>query len=90
MNRMHPQTLLFVLLGAVPLVVAGAGVAAFLLMLAGYGIVVWAVLPFVASLLAVAAIAFLLSRAARIDRGQDRGQGGRGTSGGRRRGRDGV
>ena len=30
MNRMHPQTLLFVLLGSVPLVVAGAGVAAFL------------------------------------------------------------
>ncbi len=83
---MHPQTLLFVLLGAVPLVVACAGVAAFLLMRAGYGVVVWAVLPFVASLLAVAAIAFLLSRAARSDRGRD----GRGTSGGRRRGRDGV
>ncbi len=84
MNRMHPQTLLFVLLGSVPVIVACAGVAAFLLMLAGYGVVVWAVLPFVASLLAVAAIAFLLSRAARSDRGRD------GTSGGRRRGRDGV
>jgi membrane protein implicated in regulation of membrane protease activity len=91
---MHPQTLLFVLLGAVPVVVACAGVSAFLLMRAGYGVVVWAVLPFVASLLAVAAIAFLLSRAARSDRGQDPGQDpgrdGRGTSGGRRRGRDGV
>ena len=87
---MHPQTLLFVLLGAVPVVVACAGVSAFLLMRAGYGVVVWAVLPFVASLLAVAAIAFLLSRAARSDRGQDPGRDGRGTSGGRRRGRDGV
>ena len=28
MNRMRPETLLFVLLGTVPLVVAGAGVAA--------------------------------------------------------------
>ena len=71
MNRMHPQTLLFVLLGTVPLVVAGAGVAAFLLMRAGFGILVWGVVPFVASLLAVAAISFALSRAARADRGRD-------------------
>jgi uncharacterized membrane protein YhhN len=84
MNRMHPQTLLFVLLGAVPLVVAVAGVVAFLLMRAGYGVLIWAVSPFVASLLAVAAIALLLSRAARSDRGRD------GSSGGRRRNRDGV
>lgn len=84
MNRMHPQTLLFVLLGTVPLVVAGAGVAAFLLMRAGYGVLVWAVLPFVASLLVVAALAFVLSRAARAGRGQG------GSTGGRRRNRDGV
>lgn len=82
MNRMHPQTLLFVLLGSVPLVVALAGVAAFLLMRAGYGVLVWAVLPFVASLLVVAGISFLLSRAA--------GRGRRGSSENRRRGRDGV
>ncbi len=80
MNRMHPQTLLFVLLGTVPLVVAGAGVVAFLLMRAGYGVLIWAVLPFVVSLLAVAAIAFVLSRAARSDRSRDS----------QRRGRDGV
>lgn len=80
MNRMHPQTLLFVLLGTVPLVVAGAGVVAFLLMRAGYGVLIWAVLPFVVSLLAVAVIAFVLSRAARSDRGRDS----------QRRGRDGV
>jgi len=81
---MHPQTLLFVLLGTVPLVVAGAGVAAFLLMRAGFGLLIWGVAPFVASLLVVAAISFALSRAARVDRdGAD-------SSEGRRRGRDGV
>jgi hypothetical protein len=84
MNRMQPQTLLIVLLGAVPLVVAGAGVAAFLLMRAGFGFLVWGVVPFVASLLVVAAISFALSRAARMDRDGDD------SSEGRRRGRDGV
>jgi membrane protein implicated in regulation of membrane protease activity len=84
MNRMHPQTLLFVLLGTVPLVVAGAGLAAFLLMRSGYGVLVWAVLPFVVSLLIVATLAFLLSRAAGSRRRQD------GSSEGRRSGRDGV
>ena len=71
MNSMHPQTLLFVLLGTVPLVVAGAGVAAFLLMRVGYGVLVWAVLPFLASLLIVAALAFVLSRAAKAGRSRD-------------------
>ena len=84
MNRMQPQTLLIVLLGTVPLVVAGAGVAAFLLMRAGFGFLLWGVVPFVASLLVVAAISFALSRAARMDRD------GGGSSEGRRRGRDGV
>jgi hypothetical protein len=84
---MHPQTLLFILLGTVPLVVGGAGVAAFLLMRAGYGALVWAVVPFVGSLLVVAALAFVLSRAARATGAQDeRG----GSSGGRRRDQDGV
>jgi hypothetical protein len=81
---MHPQTLLFVLLGTVPLVVAGAGVAAFFLMRAGFGFLVWGVLPFMASLLVVAAISFALSRAARMGRDADE------TSEGRRRGRDSV
>jgi predicted Kef-type K+ transport protein len=81
---MQPQTLLFVLLGTVPLVVGGAGVAAFFLMRAGFGFLVWGVVPFVASLAAVAAISFLLSRAARMGRGGDE------SSEGRRRGRDGV
>jgi hypothetical protein len=84
MNRLRPETLLFVLLGTVPLVVAGAGVADFLLMRAGFGFLVWGVVPFVASLLAVAALSFALSRAARA--GRDRGE----SSEGPRRGRDSV
>ena len=84
MNRMQPQTLLFVLIGTVPLVVAVAGVAAFLLMRAGFGFLIWGVVPFVTSLVAVAAISFLLSRAARAGRGGDE------PSEHRRRGRDGV
>jgi len=55
-------------------------------MRSGYGILVWAVVPFLASLLIVAALAFVLSRAARAGRGQHE----RGSSEGRRGGRDGV
>jgi uncharacterized protein (DUF58 family) len=76
--------LLFVLLGTVPLVVGGAGVAAFLLMRAGFGFLLWGVVPFVASLLVVAALSFAWSRAARAGRDRDE------SSEGPRRGRDGV
>jgi predicted membrane channel-forming protein YqfA (hemolysin III family) len=81
-SRLRPETLLFVLLGTVPLVVALAGVAAFLLMRAGFGFLVWGVVPFVASLLAVGVLAYALSRAARAGRDEP--------SEARRRGRDGV
>jgi hypothetical protein len=54
------------------------------LMRAGFDFLVWGVVPFVASLLAVAAISFALSRAARMDRNRDE------PLEGRRRGRDGV
>jgi hypothetical protein len=83
-NRLRPETLLLVLLLIVPLVVGGAGVAAFLLMRAGFGFLLWGVVPFVASLLVVAALSFALSRGARA--GQDRDE----SSEGQRRGRDGV
>jgi hypothetical protein len=83
-NRLRPEILLFVLLCTVPLVVGGAGLAAFLLMRAGFGFLVWGVVPFVASLLVVAALSFALSRAARA--GRDREE----SSEGPRRGRDGV
>ena len=65
MNRMHPQSLLLVLIGAVPLVVAVAAAAAFLLMRAGYSLLFWAVLPFVISMLVIAALGVFLGRAAR-------------------------
>src|SRR5215210_3219595 len=51
MDRAHAKTMLFVLIGVIPLVVAGAGVASFLLLRAGYGLVVGALLPFAVSLL---------------------------------------
>jgi hypothetical protein len=56
--------MLFVLIGAVPLVVAGAGVASLLLLRAGYGFVVGALLPFAVSLLLVAILGATLGRAA--------------------------
>ena len=84
MSRPRPETLLFILLLTVPLVVGGAGVAAFLLMRVGFGFLVWGAVPFVASLLAVAGLSFALSRAARAGRDRD------GSSEEPRRGRDGV
>ncbi|MDQ4128706.1 MAG: hypothetical protein M3151_12280 [Actinomycetota bacterium] len=81
MNRMHPQTLLLVLIGVVPLVVAVAGVAAFLLMRAGYGLLLWAVLPFVVSMLVIAGLGVLLGRAAGAGREpEERGSPGEGRS----------
>jgi hypothetical protein len=63
-NRAHAKTMLFVLIGAVPLVVAGAGVASLLLLRAGYGFVLGALLPFAVSLLLVAILGATLGRAA--------------------------
>jgi hypothetical protein len=67
--------MLFVLIGTVPLVVVGAGLVSFLLLRAGYSLVVGALLPFAVSLLLVAALGTALGRAA----------GGRGTEGQTRR-----
>jgi hypothetical protein len=63
--------MLFVLVGAVPLVVAGAGVASFLLLRAGYGLVVGALLPFAVSLVLVAILGAALGRRAGRTRGRD-------------------
>ena len=68
---MSPQTLLFVLIGTVPLVVAVAGVVAFVLMRAGFGVLVWAVVPFLGSMLAIAALGAFLGRAAGGRRGPE-------------------
>ncbi len=51
MRRIHPVVLLYILVTVVPLVVGGAGLVAFLLLRAGYGFVVWALLPLLAVLL---------------------------------------
>ena len=64
MGKVHPITLLLVLLGAVPLVVGGGGLVSFLLLRAGYGYLLGGVLPFFASLLIVGALGVLLGRAA--------------------------
>ena len=69
---MHPKTLLFILVGVVPLVVAGAGVVSFVLLRAGYGLFVGGVVPFVVSLLLAAALGALLGSAASGRRGPQR------------------
>ncbi len=74
MNNLRPQVLLAVLVGAVPLAVLLAGVVAFLLLRAGFGILVWAVLPFLGVLVVVAMLGVFLSRAASV-RGGAQGKG---------------
>ena len=69
---MHPKTMLFILVGAVPLVVAVAGVVSFVLLRAGYGLLVGGVVPFAVSLLLAAALGALLGRAASGRRGPER------------------
>jgi len=83
---MKPQTLLLVLIGAVPLVVAVAAVVAVLLLRAGYGLLLGALVPFVISMLVIAALGVFLGRAARGRRGPAEP----GSSQGRSRERDGV
>jgi hypothetical protein len=70
---MHPKTLLFALIGAVPLAVIAAGVAAFLLQRAGYGLVVWALVPLGGLLLVASLLGAVFGWAAsgRRNRGDD-------------------
>ena len=72
MNR--PLTLLFVLVVTVPLLVGGAGAASLLLLRAGYGVLVWGLLPLLALLLISGALGAAIGRAARHARpkGPDR------------------
>ena len=69
---MHPKTLLFILVGVVPLVVAVAGGVSFVLLRAGYGLFIGGVVPFAVSLLLAAALGALLGRAASGRRGPQR------------------
>ena len=61
---MRPRTLLFVLISVVPVIVAVAFVVAILLQRAGFGLVVWALLPFVVSMALIGALGVVLGRAA--------------------------
>ena len=69
---MKPTTLLLILILAIPLAVAVMGAVSLLLLQAGYGILVWAVLPFAGLVLLTGGLGLVLGRAA----------------GGRREGRD--
>lgn len=66
MNR--PLILLFVLLVTVPLLVGGAGLASFLLLRAGHGMLVWGLVPFLVLLLLVGALADAIGKASRVTR----------------------
>ncbi len=73
MRRASPQALLVALILIVPLVVAGATGVAFLLLRAGYGLLVGALLPYGVSLLLIVVVGVILGRAAggRRDGGRD-------------------
>lgn len=75
---MHPQTLLMVLIGVIPLAVLVAGGAAFLLLRAGFGFLVWGVLPFVGLLVVAAAMGLVFGRAASSWRSSEGERSGRG------------
>lgn len=69
MRNLQPLNLLFVLLGAVPLIVGGSGLVSYLLWRAGYGFLIWGLLPFAASLLLVGVLGAVLGLAAGGTRG---------------------
>lgn len=69
MNRQ--MKLLYALIAVIPLVVAGTGIAAFLLLRAGYGPLVWGVLPFLVMLALAGVIGAILGRAATNRRNRD-------------------
>jgi hypothetical protein len=67
MRRISPTVLPLVLLGGVLLLSffgGGAGVVSFLLLRAGYGFVVWGILPFLALLLVALVLGAMVWRAA--------------------------
>lgn len=72
MDASRAMILLFALVGLVPLLAGGAGLAAFLLQRAGFGIAVWGLLPLAGLLVAVLALGAALGKAA----GGKRGPGG--------------
>lgn len=71
MGNMHPKTLLFILIGAVPVVVAVTVLTSFLLLRAGYGLLIAGLVPFVAMVLVVAVMGMVFGRAASGRRAPD-------------------
>lgn len=61
---MQQKTLLLVMVLAVPIMVLVSGLISFLLLRMGFGVLVWAVLPFLGLLLLVAALGLILGRSA--------------------------
>ncbi|CAA9471762.1 MAG: hypothetical protein AVDCRST_MAG12-833 [uncultured Rubrobacteraceae bacterium] len=64
MQNLRPRTLLLVLISVVPVIVALAFVVAILLARAGFGLVIWALLPFVVSMALIGVLGVVLGRAA--------------------------
>ena len=64
MRHVRPIVLLYLLLGVVPLLVGGAGLASYLLLRAGYGFLVWGLLPLGALLLLASGLGAVLGTAA--------------------------
>lgn len=58
------RALLFVLVSIVPVIVAVAFVVAVVLQRAGFGLVIWALLPFVVSMALIGVLGVVLGRAA--------------------------
>ena len=75
---MNQKVLLLVMVLAVPVLVGVSGMVSFALLRMGYGVFVWAALPFLGLLLIVAALGLILGRTT--------GRGGKGTFGKDRRG----
>ena len=75
MRNARPQTLLFVLMAAVPVIVVVALVAAVLLERAGFGFVVWALAPFAVSMGVILLLGIYLGRSAARSSGERRSGG---------------
>lgn len=61
---MHQKVMLLIMVLAVPLLVVVAGTISFALLRMGYGIFVWAALPFLGLVLIVAVLGLILGRMA--------------------------
>jgi hypothetical protein len=68
-NRTNAVIMLFALVGIVPLLAGGAGLAAFLLQRVGFGLAVWGLLPFLGLCVAALALGAALGKAAGGRRG---------------------